>query len=229
MKIRTQNQLLEKIGLERVWRIREIAALRAECFGRHASEQTMRALRRSFVPIAYAHWEGFVKKTAHYYLEYVAMQNLRLGELNYPIVSIHLWKYCSHQLEKQKHFSLTDVCASVANDAGQRIRLHYEDVLPSTANLNSKTLRDVCDTLGVPFLRFETKAKFIDEALLGRRNHIAHGEVQDIDEVEVEELKTEVVSLIDAFRTEVENAAILEAFKRPEFRTSEVVGVAESG
>ena len=55
---------------------------------------------------------------------------------------------------------------------------------------------------------------FIDAGLVGKRNNIAHGELQDVDEEEMETIKTEVVGLIDIFKNEVENAATLETFKR---------------
>ncbi|MFC3119433.1 MAE_28990/MAE_18760 family HEPN-like nuclease [Jhaorihella thermophila] len=88
MKVRTVDQLLDRISSERVWRIREIAALRSQCFSTSVSVDAQRAVRRSFLPIAYAHWEGFVKKSSHYYLEFVSMQGLKLCELNWPFVSL---------------------------------------------------------------------------------------------------------------------------------------------
>jgi hypothetical protein len=180
MRIRTIDQLLDKVSNERVWRIREISTLRSQCFAPGLSGHTAKALRRSFIPIAYAHWEGFTKKTAHYYLEFVAMQGLKLGELNSAFVSLYLWKECATSLARGKAFSLVDVCDALLRRSDQQVRIQYKDVISTNSNLDSKALSDICSTLGLPFRHFETKALFIDAKLVGKRNHIAHGEDQDL-------------------------------------------------
>ena len=182
MKIRTESQLLDKISEDRVWRIRELSSLRSQCSRVDLPDNARNALRRSFVPMAYAHWEGFVKKSSHYYLEFIAMQGLLLGELSPPIMSLHLWAECAKTIARNKPFSLVDVCEFVLNRSGERVRIRYEKVMPSGANVDSRTLRDICSILGLPFGIFETKTLFIDATLVGRRNHIAHGELQEISE-----------------------------------------------
>ena len=214
MKVRTKDELLRKVDSDRVWRIREISSLRSECLASHRSDYAQQALRRSFIPIAYAHWEGFVKKAAHYYLEFVVMQNLSLGQLNYPFLSLYLCQRFSTNLQRQNHFRLADACQLMVEDPDLRGRIRYKDIISTKSNLDSKTLRDICSTLALPFSRFETKTMFLDAGLVGKRNNIAHGELQEVDEGEMETIKTEVVGLIDIFKNEVENAATLETFKR---------------
>lgn len=214
MKIRTIDQLLDKVSAERVWRIREISALRSQCYASNLPEHAAKALRRSFVPIAYAHWEGFVKKTAHYYLELVAMQRLPLGELNSSFMSLYLWKEYGTTLARGKATSLVEVCDALTTQNATQVRIHYKDIISTNSNLDSKTLLEICSTLGLSFDQFETKTLFIDAKLVGQRNHIAHGEDQEISKSDMEDIKDEVVGLIDIFRNEVENAAATNAFKR---------------
>lgn len=214
MKIRTVDQFLDKVSTERVWRIREIASLRSQCYTRDLPEHAAKALRRSFVPIAYAHWEGFVKKTAHYYLELVAMQGLQLGELNSSFMSLYLWKKCGTSLSRGKASSLVEVCNTLMTQNATQVRIQYKDVISTNSNLDSKTLLEICSTLGLSFDVFRTKALFIDATLVGQRNHIAHGENQEISKADMEKIKEEVVALIDIFRNEIENAATSSAFKR---------------
>jgi len=214
MKIRTIDQLLDKVSAERVWRIREISSLRSQCYAKNLPDHAAKALRRSFVPIAYAHWEGFVKKTAHYYLELVAMQRLPLGELNSSFMSLYLWKEYATSLSRGKASSLVEVCNALTTQNTTQVRIHFKDVIPTNSNLDSKTLYEICSILGLSFDPFKTKALFIDATLVGQRNHIAHGEDQEISKDDMEDIKEEVVGLIDTFRTEVENAATSSAFKR---------------
>lgn len=214
MRIRTIDQLLDKVSAERVWRIREISSLRSHCYTPNLPEHAAKALRRSFVPIAYAHWEGFVKKTAHYYLELVAMQRLPLGELNSSFMSLYLWKEYGTSLARGKASSLVEVCNALTTQNATQVRIHYKDIISTNSNLDSKTLLEICSTLGLSFDPFKTKTLFIDAKLVGKRNHIAHGEEQEISKEDMEDIKGEVVGLIDIFRNEVENAATLNAFRR---------------
>jgi hypothetical protein len=214
MKIRTVDQFLDKVSDERIWRIREISTLRLQCYTPDMPEHAAKALRRSFVPIAYAHWEGFVKKVAHYYLELVAMQGLQLGELNSSFMSLYLWKEYGPSISRGKAFSLVDICNTMMTQDTKKVRIHYKDVISTNSNLDSKTLSDICSTLGLSFTAFETKTLFIDATLVGKRNHIAHGEDQEILKFDMENIKKEVVNLIDIFRNEIENAATSSAFKR---------------
>jgi hypothetical protein len=215
MKIRTVDQFLDRVSADRVWRIREVYSLRSQCFAKGVPEHSLKALRRSFVPIAYAHWEGFVKKTAHYYLELIAMQGLRLGELTSPFAALYLWRECAGSLARGKVTSLVEVYDTLLAKTDQKVRIQYKDAISTNSNLDAKTLREICLSLGIVFDPFQTKELFINETLVGRRNHIAHGEEQDVSEADLEHIKVEVVALIDTFRNEVENAATSQAYRRP--------------
>ena len=143
------------------------------------------------------------------------MQRLRVSDLSLPIMSLYLWNRFSAELRIGKHYSLIETCELVTGQQSERVQPHHLEGLPRRANLNSKALKDLCRTLGLPFTSFETKAGFIDAGLVGKRNNIAHGEWQEVDQSELDNLKLEVVMLIDLFRNEVENAATAETFRIP--------------
>lgn len=218
MKIRTVDELLEKIADERVWRIRELAALRTQCIIKSSQVEAGKALRRSFVPLAYAHWEGFIKKTASYYMEFVAAQGFALGQLSAPFMAMYFWQEFGADLEKNKKASLLRICKSALNDQKRKVRLKHENFI-SSQNLDSKHLRHICEVLGLSYQEFRTKEMFVDRKLLGKRNHIAHGEHQDVEIEEIERIKAEVVYLIDVFRFEVEDAATRKKCQRPQATT----------
>lgn len=214
MKIRTIDQLLQKIAEDRVWRIREISALRAQCNDAILPAYYLSALRRSFVPIAYAHWEGFVKKTSNYYLEFVACQHLTLSELSSPFISMYLMQKCSKSLALGKSFSLKEVCDRLDTEGDHQIRIQFKEVISTNSNLDSKTLQNICATLGISYQDFESKEVFINSQLVGKRNHIAHGEAQEIEKDELDQIKNTVIELIDNFRNEVENNAVMGGYKK---------------
>jgi hypothetical protein len=73
-------------------------------------------------------------------------------------------------------------------------------------------LRDIIWTLGLDIAPYETKSKLIDESLVDRRNHIAHGEPLDIGVAEYLVLHDEVMNLLEGFRNQIQNAAATNRF-----------------
>jgi len=78
-KLRTISDIQNHLNDEFGWRIQEIDNLK-KVIPRVDSIQT-RSLLRAGVPILYAHWEGFVKKSSEAYLNFVAHQGLSYREL----------------------------------------------------------------------------------------------------------------------------------------------------
>ena len=215
MNINTVDTLIDRVSEERVWRIREISALKLACNSSSSSLESKRVLRRSFIPMAYAHWEGFVKKVAEYYLEFVSRQRMQLNELQPCFLSVYLTTEYSKDLAKNNKSSLLDVCSRIISSGEDRIHLRRKGVISTGSNLKSDVLKEICLCLGISFIDYEPKKKFIDTILVGRRNHIAHGEFQNIDVSEIEEISKGLVELIDIFRNQIENAAIEQKYKRP--------------
>lgn len=212
MKIRTIDQLLDRIADDHVWRILEISALRSQCLANFKTIQVQDALRRAFLPMAYAHWEGFVKKTSHYYLEFVAMQRLNLSELSFPFASMYLLQEQRRNVQSGKSFALVEVCDILVNRANSRVNLEYKNVISTNSNLDSKVLDSTCRSLGLDYSDFKPKELFIKN-LLSARNNIAHGEGRQIDKKEIDETKNEIIWLIDRFRKKIENAAAESEYK----------------
>lgn len=68
--------------------------------------------------------------------------------------------------------------------------------------------------LGLDKTEYVTKKMLIDEKLVNRRNHIAHGEPLDISVDDYLLLHEEVHALLDTFRTQVQNACVYKTFLR---------------
>ena len=57
MKIRTVDDLVQKIADDRIWRIREITMLKRACLNPKSSDREKEVQRRAMIPLAYAHWK----------------------------------------------------------------------------------------------------------------------------------------------------------------------------
>jgi hypothetical protein len=68
--------------------------------------------------------------------------------------------------------------------------------------------------LGLDYSFYESKQVIIDEQLLKRRNAIAHGEYLSLDRDEYQQLRDEILAMMENFRTQVENHAIQKLYLR---------------
>lgn len=213
MKIRTLDQLLHVSGSDRVWRIKEITFLKSSCISSDHPEQKRAALRRAFVPIAYAHWEGYVKKVGQAYLDYVACKKLKLRELKPCFQSIYFSIENTKDLSKSKRHSLQGILNRISTGGDTRIHIKTKDVISTQGNLNSEVLEDICLNLGLSISDFDALIPFIDKILIGKRNGIAHGESSNISEENIIDIAQKVIQCIDIFQNAIDNAAASEAFK----------------
>ena len=148
MKIRTQDDLFNLIDDERNWRVSEIRTLQRNSLSANFTLPHKEVQRRALIPIAYAHWEGFVKNAGRRYLEYVAGQKLRLVELAACFQSVYFCVKLDNELRKDKMYGVLELLRQLESDAGNRVHLNAGKVVLTKGNLNSDALAEVCKNLG---------------------------------------------------------------------------------
>jgi hypothetical protein len=216
MKIRTTEELSDRLANDLVWRKKELAEVKSLINLRKFSSPRYNALIRSGVCILYAHWEGFVKLAANSYLEYVANQKLNYDQLASNFLALAMKEKLKEAKETNKPSLYIPVCDFFLSQLNQRSSLP-KDIISTASNLSSDVLKEITTILGLDFSPYSTKSKFIDEKLLKTRNEIAHGNYSLIDRDEYLELSEEVLIMLDIFRNQLENACISKDFlkKKP--------------
>jgi hypothetical protein len=91
--------------------------------------------------------------------------------------------------------------------------LPSSDSIKTRSNLSSEVLKDIASTVGVKFSLFETKATLIDEKLVNKRNHVAHGQFLDFDASGFEDLLDGVTAMMETWRNEIQNACITKRYR----------------
>jgi len=84
----TFDQLSDKVIGEFSWRRKELTLLKNKIPNTKNSFQT--AMIRATLPLLYAHWEGFVKLSLSYYLEFISGKGLKNNELKTQFLALSL-------------------------------------------------------------------------------------------------------------------------------------------
>ena len=213
MKLRTAEQLSDRLSNELAWRKKELSEVKSLVETKKFSPAKHNALIRSGVCLLYAHWEGFVKLAANSYVEYVRMQKLSYEELASNFLAMAMKEQLKEAKETNKPSLYIPVCDFFLNKLSQRSSLP-KDVISTASNLSSEIFKEITQTLGIEFSPYSTKSVLIDTKLLKTRNEIAHGEYSIFDREEYTELHTEVIAMLDIFRNQIENAAINKDYMR---------------
>ncbi len=217
MKIRSLEDLEQRLSQDLVWRKRELADLKSLIETRNFSQSKQNAVLRSGVALLYAHWEGFIKTAANSYLEFVSRQQLPYKDLAINFVAIAMKTELDKAQSTNKATIYTEVTAFILTQANQRSSVPYEGIVSTNANLSSTVLREITCLLGLDYSFYQSKDKIIDEKLLSRRNKIAHGEslpYLSLDREEYQHLQEEILAMMEDFRTQVENNASQRLFCR---------------
>lgn len=167
---------------------------------------------RSSLCILYAHWEGYIRKAATAYIDFVARKKLKYSELSTNFVGLALRKTLKEVGKSNKAKDHQVVVNLFLRDFTTEVVLSSEDAVDTQSNLTSKVLENIMDALGLNQAKYVTKSLLIDSLLVAKRNSIAHGELVPINLDDYEQLHNEVLALVEAFKTDVENAASVRSY-----------------
>lgn len=210
-KIRTVTQLSDQLSEEIAWRKKELIYIET-LIEKNRYRTVQSTLIRSGTAILYAHWEGFVKNAATSYVEFVARQHLKYSELSPNFLALAVKKQLNEAQNSYRAIIFTKVVDFLITGLESKCSIQWDDAIKTQSNLNSEVLKDIICILGLDYSLYETKEKIIDETLLRSRNEIAHGQYLLIDFDQYMELHHEIISLMDLFRDQIENAAISKTY-----------------
>lgn len=95
--------------------------------------------------------------------------------------------------------------------------MDWEHSVNTRSNLNTDALNEILCLLGLDRKDYLLKRQMLDQTLLASRNLIAHEMRVEIEPDDYARLHDEIMQLAQQFRTDVENAAVTEEFRREHF------------
>ena len=200
----TEQDLSDLFDEDLTWRRKELSDIKLAIKSARTSSKP--ALLRAIIPMCYAHWEGYVRYCAGLYFTYLTIRRIKYSNLERQIyINSFLSKIDSFS---KNRYNLSDKCSfvnDIIDGMDSTFRYINPDLIDTKSNLNSQVIKDICTICSVDFSYFEDKNTLIDLSLLRRRNSIAHGQIEPVAEDEVDELVSEVLSIMQHFRTLLEN------------------------
>jgi MAE_28990/MAE_18760-like HEPN len=216
-KVRTLEDLNWVLVEDLIWRKKELSDLISLIENKSFAPSKHNAVLRSGIALLYAHWEGYIKNAATFYLEYVSRQKLTYEELSINFVAIAMKTKLNEATETNKATIFTEVTKFLLTQSDNRSFISYEDTISTASNLSSSILHEIVCTIGLDYAFYQSKQVIIDEQLLKRRNMIAHGEslpYLSLDREVYRELQAQILGMMEDFRTQVENHAVQELYRR---------------
>jgi hypothetical protein len=210
-KPHTDQALSDIFDEDLIWRRKELSDLKAAVKAADAAAKSV--LLRAIITLSYAHWEGYVRTCANRYFEYLTIRRRPYADLERQIyVNTFLVRIDALH---QGRASLDARCKLV-NDILDGTTGSFNYVNPSLidtkSNLNSDMIKEICLICSVDSSHFETKRVFLDQFILKRRNAIAHGRQEFIQETSMDDLVADILALMQYFRTLLENKVYLKQY-----------------
>ena len=210
-KIKTIEQLQNTLDREFSWRLKEIANLKIVV--RTSGMMSKNTAVRAAIPLLYGHWEGFIKNSSTFYLEFVNGQSLTYSELKTCFVVFGVKRKINDLIaSKNSNVSITTL-NFLREELDERAKLKIESAIRTEFNLSSKVFSNIASSIGLSTSNYESRYHLIDESLLNRRNHIAHGEYLEVDSEGFRDLADQILILLRLYKTDIENAVSLEEYK----------------
>jgi len=215
VKIRTLQQLEDRLDSETGWRKRELTSVRFDA--ESARSRKLPTVLRGGVALLYAHWEGWIKRVAEHYVAFVIAQKLTYGELSDSFLALSL----KARMDDFAHANRSTVniafAAFLRNDLDKQARFGSRRAIQTDSNLNSEILHRILMSLGIDSTPYDMHARLIDQQMLKRRNQIAHGEYLNLGLDDFLILHSKVTELLSRFTSDVLNGAAQGAFRTSRF------------
>lgn len=207
----TDQDLSDLFDEDLIWRRRELSDMKAAVKAADAAAKSV--LLRAIITMSYAHWEGYVRTCANRYFDYLAIRRRPYAVLERQIyVNTFLVRLDNLRKTRVSLETRSKLVNDILDGAGGTFRYVNPLLIDTKSNLNADTIKDICLICSIDSSHFEANRFFIDQLLLKRRNAIAHGQQEFIDEDEIDELVTEVLGLMQYFRALLENKVYLRQY-----------------
>ncbi|TIP02798.1 MAG: hypothetical protein E5X72_19165 [Mesorhizobium sp.] len=207
----TEQNLSDLFDEDLIWRRRELSDMKAVVRAADAAAKSV--MLRAMIRMSYAHWEGYVRFCANRYFEYLAIRKQPYSAFERQVyVNSFLVRLDALYRSRSNIESLCKIVNDIIDGTDGLFRYVNPLLIDTKSNLNTDVMKEICLICAVDQTYFESKRVFLDQFVLKRRNAIAHGQQEFIHESEVDDLVSEILALMQQFRTLLENKVYLKEY-----------------
>lgn len=221
--MQTPEALDKKLQRELGWRKKELFVMAEQI--RDAEQEVLNTAIRAGIVLLYAHWEGFVKKAARAYLEFVS-KNIYKHRLRYLDLSQGLLAFIlqHHLLEKwqqtEKNWGIpvymTDFFLTRLSEPAQLPDVKNAAML-NTWKLEWDNFYEIMVMLGLDFSSYQSRTtkNLLNRRLFQNRCVVAHGDrhfPDGLDKSRYLDVQSEVIALMEAVHQQIYQAAVQKAY-----------------
>ncbi|MDF2902491.1 MAG: hypothetical protein K0S25_129 [Bacillus sp. (in: firmicutes)] len=210
MKIKNLEELEAKIDKDLAWRKLELFQLK---FAIESQKMgiSKRTLSRSGIALLCAHWEGFIRNVANYYLIYICNQKVKTRLLKENFFAFKLKKDVLSCGKSPKNSVHTQLIMKMESLQEQNFFIKYIDspskrIVNTDSNLSFELFDEILKSVDIENI-YITKKNYIDNEMLKYRHAIVHGENDEKKEYNFQEVYMQVLSIMEGFKNQVIEAA----------------------
>lgn len=173
----------------------------------------LNCIARSAIVLAYAHWEGFVKRGSSAYVEFVNDAGVKVADLKFPFQAAHVLSTFKRASGSVKTRYLGEILKEIDARRAEVFSVSPDKCIDTESNLSSSVFKEIVQGVGLDVLPFyETRSVFIDQRIVLARNQVAHGELVSFDAADVRDRIDGVRLLIDTYADQLKSAASASAY-----------------
>lgn len=211
MKIKKLEKLQDLLDQDMAWRKKELIDIKLLI---HSTKNPV--LCRVGIALLSAHFEGFIKQAANYYVVHVASQNIKISDLHTNFVAIHsgkLFDQCAASDKITVYQKAIDDFLSNYDNLNFQVRYSREHpIIKTEGNPSSTVVKNIFDSIGLDFSPYETKTNYIDADLLSNRHSVVHGERVYIGISDFDSTFDTITEIMEQFSDQVMTAAINKSY-----------------
>jgi hypothetical protein len=211
--MRTLTEFQDAVDRETGWRRQELTTILFEVQSARIAKQPTAI--RAAVALLYAHWEGWVKRLAEIYIEFVENQRLKYEELSPAFFALAMQVKLNELSASGASAAHVSFAKFLRADLERRARFGGRRSVDTKSNLSSSVLSRILIAIGLEdtWERQKGFANLIDRQLLRQRNKIAHGEYLEVGVPEFESLHRNVTKILDDLTGDVLNCAARRSYR----------------
>lgn len=215
MKIKTLEKLEDKIDEDFSWRKFELLKLKLAMRNSNTliGKET---LVRTSIALLCAHWEGFIRSVANYYVIYICGQRLNSNLLTDNFFALSLRKDILNTGKSPKNSVHVKLLEKIEEKRNSVFYIKYNDsngerIINTESNLSYELFTEILKSINIENI-YQTKENYIDSEMLKNRHAIVHGDRVRLNEYDFDDIYEQVMDIMESFKKQVLLAAESETY-----------------